>query len=205
MTMGTTYGDCWHTVCRAGSLVLALALSLPILSALQGCSTEDPTRNQSGGTRFIDVGNGTVTDKTTGLIWAKDANLPGISSAFDGLTWNEAVAFVSDMDAGRKPNMGYADWRLPSRGELSGLIGGFWVEPGGVKRFLRAGGPQWFSEDDRSGLTRGSTEPFVNYTEAAYWSSETNDADTAWAIDNRGKPLLQTKASGKRVWPVRNR
>lgn len=91
------------------------------------------------------------------------------------------------------------------QGELSGLIGGFWVEPGGVKRFLRAGGPQWFSEDDRSGLTRGSTEPFVNYTEAAYWSSETNDADTAWAIDNRGKPLLQTKASGKRVWPVRNR
>ncbi len=62
--------------------------------------------------RFTDNGNGTVTDKLTGLMWTKNANLAGGTK-----TWQQALDYVKTLSAG-----GHSDWRLPNRKELFSLI-----------------------------------------------------------------------------------
>ena len=62
--------------------------------------------------RFYDNGNGTVTDSLTGLMWTKNANLPGST-----MTWSQAVDYCNNLIQG-----GYTDWRLPNINELESLI-----------------------------------------------------------------------------------
>lgn len=65
-------------------------------------STVKPTE----GTRFVDNGDGTVTDNMTGLIWQKED---------DGKERNykEALGYCESLNLG-----GYDDWRLPRKEEL---------------------------------------------------------------------------------------
>jgi len=67
--------------------------------------------------RFKDNGDGTVTDIRTGLIWTKNANLPG-----DTMTFHQAFDYIEGMNKGKYPNFGYTDWRLPTLRELRSLI-----------------------------------------------------------------------------------
>jgi hypothetical protein len=53
-----------------------------------------------------------VTDKLTGLMWAKNANLPNGTR-----TWQQALDFANSLRL-----CGYSDWRLPNRKELRSLI-----------------------------------------------------------------------------------
>ncbi len=57
--------------------------------------------------RFVDNGNGTVTDTVTGLMWTKDAN------PFGKLKWHDAMSRCSSFNIS-----GIGGWRLPSRDEL---------------------------------------------------------------------------------------
>lgn len=61
--------------------------------------------------RFIDNGDGTVTDSLTGLEWTKNANL-----AEQIKTWQEALDYVKKLNTG-----GHTDWRLPNERELRSL------------------------------------------------------------------------------------
>lgn len=64
---------------------------------------------------YSDNGNGTVTDRVTGLVWAKDGNGEGCNYG-GGLTWSAAIDWAEGLDfAGR------TDWRLPNVKELSSL------------------------------------------------------------------------------------
>src|SRR3990172_2309481 len=67
--------------------------------------------------RFVDHGNDTVTDNLTGLMWTKNANLPGTTK-----TWQQALDYVAGMNAGTYPNFGYTDWQLPNIIEHESLI-----------------------------------------------------------------------------------
>ena len=69
--------------------------------------------------RFIDHGDGTVTDNLTGLMWTKNANLPNGTT-----TWQGALDYVKTLSTG-----GHSDWRLPNRKELFSLINRDKVEP----------------------------------------------------------------------------
>jgi hypothetical protein len=68
--------------------------------------------------RFVDGGDGTVHDTLTGLTWLKRAD------AFDGLTWNAALAAVNALGNGQSglaDGSAPGDWRLPNRTELLSL------------------------------------------------------------------------------------
>ena len=66
----------------------------------------------NGATRFTNHGNGTVTDKLTGLMWTQNANQgPGM------LQWTNALNRAADCNAGA-----YNDWRLPSVRESHSLV-----------------------------------------------------------------------------------
>ena len=59
--------------------------------------------------RFVDHGDGTVTDTKTGLMWAaKDNGIP--------ISWPDARYYCQNYRAG-----GHTDWRMPTLAELSSL------------------------------------------------------------------------------------
>ncbi len=67
----------------------------------RGC----PTAN-----RFVDNGDGTVTDHCTGLVWQK-ATAPGT------YTWQEALQYCENLTLA-----GHNDWRLPNVRELQSIL-----------------------------------------------------------------------------------
>lgn len=61
--------------------------------------------------RFQDNGDGTVTDTSSGLMWAKYD-----SGGDNAMPWEEGERFCTNLSLG-----GYTDWRLPSIVELETL------------------------------------------------------------------------------------
>jgi hypothetical protein len=71
--------------------------------------------------QYTDHGDGTVTDKQTGLMWQKcTLGLTGTSCASGTaltLTWQAALA-----SANNNTDNGYSDWRVPNKNELESLV-----------------------------------------------------------------------------------
>lgn len=68
------------------------------------------------GARFVDNGDGTVTDNATGLTWAKLLNADGCNNDTP-LAWAAAVTYVVGLNFA-----GHSDWRLPNAIELHTLV-----------------------------------------------------------------------------------
>ena len=66
-----------------------------------------------GKSDFRDNGDNTVTDRATGLMWAKD-------DSKTGMNWEQALAWVQEMNANEY--LGYSDWRLPDAKELQSIL-----------------------------------------------------------------------------------
>lgn len=64
---------------------------------------------------FVDNGDGTVTDRATGLMWQKDGSPKP-------LTLKRATYYIGRLND--KRFMGYSDWRMPTVEELASLITG---------------------------------------------------------------------------------
>ncbi|HZN58167.1 MAG TPA: DUF1566 domain-containing protein [Planctomycetota bacterium] len=62
--------------------------------------------------RFVDNGDGTVTDTCTGLMWQKDTG-----NDAKRLVWCNALAYCEDLELG-----GHDDWRLPNVRELQSIL-----------------------------------------------------------------------------------
>lgn len=60
--------------------------------------------------RFIDNGDGTVTDKATGLMWLKQTDAVK-------KTWIQALSYAETLETA-----GYSDWRVPTAKELVSII-----------------------------------------------------------------------------------
>ena len=86
--------------------------------------------------RFLDNGNGTVTDRNTGLTWQKEFET--------AMTWEEALAYCDNLDL-----VGREDWRLPTLKELDSIIDLAVYSPAIDTRFF----PGTLSEDYWSGTT----------------------------------------------------
>jgi quinol monooxygenase YgiN len=134
--------------------------------------------------RFTDHGDGTVTDRLTGLIWLKNA------SAFCSMSWDLALKHCNNLASG-SPNSGLTDgskagdWHLPNVNELRSLVD-----------FDQAAPP----------LPLG--HPFVNVRPTLYWSSTTvASAPNQARFLFMGLPsaVWDHKSVQMMVWPVRGR
>jgi len=62
---------------------------------------------------YLDNGDGSITDRSTGLMWSRE------DSGF-GMAWEDALAWVETMNA--EAYLGYSDWRLPNAKELHSIV-----------------------------------------------------------------------------------
>lgn len=130
--------------------------------------------------RFTDHGDGRVTDNLTGLMWAKNANLPGGKR-----TWDGAIDYCNGLNAG-VGTYGHNDWRLPNVRELQSLI-----------------------DHGRASPALPSGHFFANVQSGSYWSSTTYAPATGYALCvdlYDGIVRRDIKNSGSvtySVWPVR--
>ena len=119
--------------------------------------------------RFIDNGNGTVTDELTGLIWLKDANCFNAAVQRNAAlnyakTFYDGYGFpVALLDCGLSDGSSAGDWRLPNRFELESLLDLSRMDPA---------------------LSDG--HPFVNVQSGYYWTSSYNSSyvslGVGWAV-----------------------
>ena len=62
---------------------------------------------------LVDNGDGTITDRATGLTWTQeDSGTP--------LNWEEALAWVQQKNS--ENYLGYSDWQLPNVKELQSIV-----------------------------------------------------------------------------------
>ena len=62
---------------------------------------------------FHDNGDGTITDRATGLMWSK-------ADSGKGMNWQDALAWVQKKNA--EKYLGHDDWRLPNAKELQSIV-----------------------------------------------------------------------------------
>ncbi len=128
--------------------------------------------------RFMAVGDGTVRDRLTGLMWPQSGPMGS-----PGVTWANAFAFLADMNSSVRTNFGHVDWRLPNRLEALSLIDRSQVSPA-------------LSPD----------HPFASGIDYSIWTSSTSSSDTtkAWYVSPAfGTSLAALKSGTAFTWPVR--
>lgn len=157
--------------------------------------------------RFVDCGNGTVTDNKTGLVWLKNADC---IVAVDWYTAMEFVAGLGDWpgrvargDCFLSDGSSPGEWRLPSAWEWQRMVADA-VELGCV--FGTFGGPSITSDSGESCWQEGPGNSFSGVRSSIYWSSTTDAYGTefAWGVNmNNGDVSFDLKSNSHRVWPVR--
>ena len=97
-------------------------------SAAQDCKSEAEIPSTTPAGRFLNHGDGTVTDTATGLMWTHCPDgLSGMGCATGTVatfTWEEAL--IRARDSGLA---GYTDWRLPNLKELFSMVEERCVDP----------------------------------------------------------------------------
>lgn len=150
--------------------------------------------------RFLDCGNGTVTDAVTGLVWLKTVHC----SAFFGasrvyVSANAAVATLADGQCGLTDKSQPGDWRLPAKSEVETLIN-LAVTNGCTSPFL----------PDQTGLGccgTGTCAWSSVATDIGFWSStsvDTTPANAWYFYLGSGTHVASVfKGVGEHVWAVR--
>ncbi len=69
--------------------------------------------------RFVDCGNGTVTDTQTGLIWLKN---PGCFPPMEYASANNTAAGLQSGQCGLSDGSAAGNWRLPTQWEWAGIL-----------------------------------------------------------------------------------
>jgi len=105
-------------------------------------------RGGQSNNNFIDNGNGTITDTSTGLMWQK-ATAPGT------YTWEQALTYCENLTL---PAGGYSDWRLPNKNELQSIVD--------YSRYNPAIDPTFFPGTVASDYWSSTT--YVNVTSSAF-------------------------------------
>jgi hypothetical protein len=161
-------------------IIILLTFSVLSLPAPGTCAATNPAPVP----RFVDQGNGTVTDNRTGLVWTKDANAPGPADCqpADSRNWPRALDYLTCLN--KHTYLGFTDWRLPTLQELRAL-----------------------ADKSRSKPALPAGHPFVNVQFNFYWSASPfgENAGNAGIFGmTYGVAGNYNKRSGDfYVWPVR--
>ena len=117
----------------------------------------------SGSARYVDCGNGTVTDKETGLIWLKRAD------CFPESHWKaalQAAATLKTGDCGLTDGSSAGDWRLPTRLEWEATIA-----TATALRCTFTKSPSLTNDAGTACYGDGAGSSRVGLTSNGYWSS----------------------------------
>jgi len=121
---------------------------------------------------FVDNGDGTVTDRATGLMWTKaDSGKP--------LNWQEALSYAEHLELA-----GYDDWRLPDVKQLQSIVD-----------YSRA-------PDARAASARGpAMDPVFDLTdeESWFWTSTTHIENMGAYYVCFGQAFSARRWNGKQV------
>lgn len=102
-------------------VVAGLAACLVLVGPSQAQTCNPNVVAVAPNSRYIDHGNGTVTDTGTGLMWKQC--IEGLSGAgcatnsFFAFSWEAALKWANSATFA-----GYSDWRLPNVKELASLV-----------------------------------------------------------------------------------
>jgi hypothetical protein len=184
-------------------LITGIMLLIPIVAMADNSSTMVSKTGQTTGyataeegehqmgtvtpkPRFVDNGDGTVTDTLTNLIWLKNANCYGAQ------TWDNATldtAGLNNGECGLTDGSAEGDWRLPTFEELSGIKADFPTR----------------SPNNPSFSWTIPAAPFLNVQPHYYWST-TNCSGTgqAWfSALGFDSACASATCDDQYVWPVR--
>jgi uncharacterized protein DUF1566 len=152
--------------------------------------------------RYVDCGNGTVTDTVTGLIWLKSG------ACLESASWaaaNQAAAALKNGDCGGSLTDGSSagDWRLPTKAEWTATIA-YAVTLG----CTGGSAPSLTNDDETACQLAGPSSLSVPPDNRNYWSSTALDGSpgNVWiALLQNGFLFASVKdqASALRAWPVR--
>jgi hypothetical protein len=148
------------------------------------------------GTRFSDMGDGTVRDEDSGLIWLKDA----ICLELAGTDWygkaqwatanNVAAASLASGTCGLTDESIAGDWRLPTKDEWEAFVDLDYEKPA----LCNSAGTDAWEEGDA----------FYGTIDVWYWSSSENGGE-AWAMHtDKGDIINVVQSKVINVWPVRS-
>jgi hypothetical protein len=157
--------------------------------------------------RYVDCGNGTVTDTVTGLVWLKNAE------CFGELTYSaagEAAAGLAAGQCGLTDGSSPGDWRLPTLAEWQATVARALAL--NCRAFVPGGIPPSLTNDPGTGcLGTGPTSftgvQFVN-PDSVYWTSNANESNPVLAfVVGLSSGFSTNHAKGFSplhfVWPVR--
>jgi hypothetical protein len=159
--------------------------------------------------RYVNCGNGTVTDTHTGLIWLQDAGCLGALNWADA---NQAAAALEigqcELTDGSKPG----DWRLPSNAEWMAMVDAAKNHP-----LLQCTNPALTDDSGSACFGDGSGSSFANVgAGGAFWSSTTNSQSSGVLPTGSAAgvmvlsngfllSLFDKSCCPQLVWPVRSR
>jgi hypothetical protein len=149
--------------------------------------------------RYVDCGNGTVTDGVTGLIWLQNANCFGSMSFASA---NAAAASLADGQCGLTDGSSAGDWRLPTRAEWTATVAravalGCSITSGKHPSLTNVAGTACLSV---------GPSPFAGVVSDTYWSSSAYEIfpnGGYLAFLGTGSVQFALKTGTLVVWPVR--
>jgi hypothetical protein len=143
------------------------------------------------GKRYIDCGNGTVTDTATGLIWLKQVD------CFPAPDWDAAkksAAGLKTGDCGLNDGSAAGDWRLPTIAE--------WEATMSKAKDLKCAGPVLTNDAGSSCISAGPSS-FSGVESDYFWSSTMEGTTVSFGDLDHGNLLKGNSINSLRVWPVR--
>ncbi len=148
--------------------------------------------------RYVDCGNGTVTDTVTGLIWLKKANC--YATLFASYAYaNERAVGLKDGTCGLTDNSSAGDWRLPTAEE--------WFATTARARAKGCQNPA-LTNSAGTGCFAAGPQPFTGVPSGVvvYWTSSAleNFPDHALYMQlGTGLTFYDPKADYHHIWAVR--
>jgi hypothetical protein len=152
-------------------------------------------------TRFVDNGNGTVTDNLTGLIWLQKAG------CFAPTTWVNALTEVNQLASGQcllNDGSSAGQWRLPNINELESLIDVSQSSPALTQNnhFSGVSDGIYWSSTTYFGLTSNAWA--IQLSDGSYVNDSVNNvkatsSNGVWAVKGTGGGTIKLQSTGQFV------